>query len=270
MEPKGNVVLITGASGGIGLACAQELAKEGASVVLAARSRFLLEREARALADTGATAMAVEMDVTDDASVIAGVAAALDRFGRIDAVVNSAGNAGALGLWADAPAEATRQMFDVHLFGPERVARSVLPSMLERKSGTIVNIASTVGWVPMPAAAAYSAAKAAVLAFSESLRHELASSGIEVMVFAPPHTQNEAGNSWKLGVQTFPTEWVAREFVHNLRKGRPRFLAGASNRALLAMQRLSPALAASIMRGVGLRALAKSVPALPVTRGRPT
>lgn len=263
MEPKGTVVLVTGASGGIGLACARELAKEGASVVLAARSRAVLDLEARALADSGATAFAVEMDVTSDASVAAGVTAVLDRFGRVDAVVNSAGNAGALGLWAEAPAEATRQMFDVHLFGPERIARAVLPSMLERRSGTIVNIASTVGWVPMPAAAAYSAAKAAVLAFSESLRHELAPSGIEVMVFSPPHTRTEAGNAWKLGVQTFPTEWVAREFVRNLRKGRPRFLAGASNRALLAMQRLSPALAANIMRGVGMRALAKSVPALP-------
>jgi short-subunit dehydrogenase len=271
MEPKGNVVLVTGASSGIGLACAHALAKEGARVVLAARTESALEQTAAAIRAAGGEALAVRMDVTNDASVAAAVATALDRLGRIDALVNNAGNGGALGFWADAPASATREMFDVHLFGAERVTRAVLPSMVARGAGTIVNFASTVGWVPMPAAAAYCAAKAAVLAFSESLRHELAPSGVEVIVFAPPHTRTAAGDAWPLGVQTFAPEWVAREFVQALRRGRPRFLAGASNRALLAMQRISPALASSIMRGVGLRAAAKAagMRELPPATSRP-
>jgi short-subunit dehydrogenase len=111
--------------------------------------------------------------------------------------------------------------------------------------------------VPMPAAAAYCAAKAAILSFSESLRSELAPHGIHVLVFAPPHTDTEAGRAWPLDVQTFPPEWVADEFVKALRRGRSTFLAGASNRALLWIRRIAPALASRIMTSVGLRAVAK-------------
>lgn len=251
MDPKGKVILVTGASSGIGLASARALAAAGAMVALAARSAQRLEHEA---ATSGG--LAVPMDVTDDTSVADGVARVLDRFGHIDAVVNFAGNGGRLTLWDEAPADHLRTMVDTHLFGAERVARAVLPSMLARGQGIIVNIASTVGWVPMPAAAAYSAAKAAILAFSESLRGELAGRGVRVMVFAPPHTSTEAGKEWPLeGPRVHTPEWVAEQFVRALRAEQPRFLAGASNRMLLGIQRLSPAYAAFIMRRIGLKAL---------------
>jgi NAD(P)-dependent dehydrogenase (short-subunit alcohol dehydrogenase family) len=208
------------------------------------------------------------MDVTDPASVAAGVESALRRFGRIDAVVNNAGNGGTLGWWASADPEAMRAMFDVHLFGMETVTRAVLPAMLAQGAGTVVNIASTVAWVPMPSAAAYSAAKAAVVAFSESLRGELAPRGIDVVVFGPPHTSTDAGRAWPLeGPRVFPPEWVAEELVRALRRGTPSFLAGASNRALLVMQRIVPGLAARIMRDIGLRAGAKAVAAAPRSVG---
>jgi len=252
MDPKGKVILITGASSGIGLASARALVAAGAVVAMAARPSEHLRREAVAL-----NAFAVPMDVTDDASVRDGVARVLDRFGHIDVVANFAGNGGRLALWDAAPADHLRAMIDTHLFGAERVARAVLPSMLARGQGRIVNIASTVGWVPMPAAAAYSAAKAAILAFSESLRGELMGRGVRVMVFAPPHTSTEAGKAWPLeGPRVHTPQWVAAEFVRALRAERPRFLAGASNRLLLAIQRLSPAYAAFIMRRIGLKAVA--------------
>jgi short-subunit dehydrogenase len=255
MEPKGKVIVVTGASSGIGLECARALARTGAKVVLAARSGEKLAAEAEHLRRNGWDALAVRMDVTSDASVASAIAEIHERCGRVDAVVNNAGNGGELGFWADADEQSTRAMFDVHVFGAERVARAVLPGMLERRSGTIVNFASTVGWVPMPAAAAYCAAKAAILAFSESLRGELDPHGVRVLVFAPPHTDTEAGRAWPLDVQTFPPEWVAAEFVKSLRRDRPTFLAGASNRALLKIQRLAPALASRIMRSVGFRAV---------------
>ncbi|HJQ56572.1 MAG TPA: SDR family NAD(P)-dependent oxidoreductase [Vineibacter sp.] len=259
MEPKDKVILVTGASGGIGLASARALAHAGAKVVLAARSIDALTAEAARLVADGHTAMPVVMDVTDDESVAAAVAHVLRQHGRIDAIINFAGNGGRLALWDQTPAGHTRAMFDVHLFGAERVARAVLPAMLVQGSGTIVNIASTVGWVAMPSAAAYSAAKAAVLAFSEALRGELSGRGIDVLVFAPPHTRTEAGAHWKLqGPRVFEPDWVAGELVRALRRGRPRFLAGASNRLLLAIQRLSPAYAAYIMRRIGLQAAARS------------
>ena len=253
MDPKGQVILVTGASSGIGLASARELAREGAHVVLAARSLDRLEAEAASIRAKGGKALAVKMDVNDTASVERGVAQALAQLGQIDAVVNFAGNAGPLGLWEQAEPHHLRAMFDTHLFGAERVARAVLPAMLARGEGTIVNIASTVGWVPMPAAAAYSAAKAAVLAFSAALCGELQERGIDVLIFAPPHTNTNAGREWAMkGPRVFEPEWVARQLVKALRARRRTFLAGMSNRMLLMIQRLSPGYAGFIMRRIGL------------------
>lgn len=253
MEPKGKVIVVTGASSGIGLAAARALVREGAHVVLAARSVDTLEAEADRLRGGGGSAVAVAMDVTSDASVVAAVETVVRRFGRIDAVVNNAGNAGRLSSWATAEPTATRSMFDVHVFGMERVTRAVLPHMLAQGGGTVVNIASTLAWVPMPMAAAYSAAKAAVLSFSESLRAELADRGIEVMLFAPPHTRTPSEMPLR-GPRVFSPEWVADELVRSLRRGRACRLAGASNRALLVMRRIAPGVASRIMRDIGLRA----------------
>ncbi|WP_437679218.1 SDR family NAD(P)-dependent oxidoreductase [Sorangium sp. So ce131] len=262
MELEGKVIVVTGASSGIGLASARALAREGARVILAARSMDRLSAEAERLRREGGTAMAVEMDVTSDASVEAAVASILERFGRIDVVINNAGNGGRLSYWESTDAAFTRAMFEVHLFGMERVTRAVLPAMRAQGSGTVVNIASTVAWVPMPTAAAYCAAKAAVVAFSEALRGELEGRGVRVIVFGPPHTRTAAGDAWPLeGPRTFAPEWVAEELIRTLRRGRRRFLAGASNRSLLMIQRVSPDLAARIMKDIGLRACSKSLAA---------
>lgn len=251
MEPKGKVVIVTGASGGIGCAAAHALCQRGAHVVFAARSLDKLRAE---VARAGGTAMAVRMDVLDDASVAAAIEAVLARFQRIDAVINCAGNPGSLGLWSELQPDAMRALFDAHVFGMERVTRAVLPTLLAQGSGTIMNIASTVGWVPMPSIAGYSAAKAAVIAFSTALRGELASHGIDVLVFGPPHTRNQAGDAWPLGVQTFPEPWVAGELVRALTRGRKSFLAGATNRLAVLIHRLAPRLAEWMMRTIGLKA----------------
>src|SRR5262245_31788688 len=100
MEPHGKVILVTGASGGIGLECARALARAGARVVLAARSTPALAEAAAAIERAGGVAVPITMDVTCDASVRDGIAAVLARFGHIDAVVNNAGNAGQLAFWA--------------------------------------------------------------------------------------------------------------------------------------------------------------------------
>lgn len=258
MDPKGKVILVTGASSGIGLASARALAQSGARVILAARSLDRLQDEAAALRAAGNEALAVRLDVGDPLSVEQAVAQSLDRLGRVDVAINFAGNAGALGLWQDSPPDQLRAMIDTHLLGAERVARALLPAMLARGSGRIVNVASTVGWAPMPAAASYSAAKAAVLAFSEALHGELRGRGIEVCVFAPPHTNTQAGRAWKMqGPRVFEPEWVARQLVHALRTDQTSFLAGSSNRLLLGIRRLSPAYARYIMRRIGLQAIAR-------------
>jgi NAD(P)-dependent dehydrogenase (short-subunit alcohol dehydrogenase family) len=259
MDPKDKVILVTGASSGIGLAAARALARAGAAVVLAARSREKLATEAERIRAAGGAALAITLDVTSDDSAAASIEATLARFGRVDALVNNAGNGGELRFWAEAEPDHLRAMFDVHVFGAERMARAVLPAMREQGGGTIVNVASTVAWVPMPSAAAYSAAKAAIVSLSESLRAELSPDGIEVVLFSPPHTSTDAGRAWPLeGPRVQTPDWVADELVSTLRSGRKRRLAGASNRMLLVIQRIAPAYAAYIMRDIGLRAVARA------------
>jgi NADP-dependent 3-hydroxy acid dehydrogenase YdfG len=256
VELKDKVIVVTGASAGIGLEIAKSLVREGARVVFAARSLAKLDEEVRRAIVNGGTAMAVRMDVTSDASVATAIGAVLERFGRIDILINNAGNAGPMSLWASADPDATRNLFDVHVLGADRVMRAALPAMRRQGSGTIVNFASTVAWVPMPGAAAYSAAKAAVVSLSETLREELKGEAIDVRIFAPPHTSTESQTLPLDLPNIFTPEQVAAEFVRALRGDRARVVAGG-NAMLLLIQRISRSLAARIMNRLGFKALAK-------------
>ena len=259
MKLAGTIVWITGSSQGIGAEAARQLAREGAHVVLSARGRARLEERAREIRAAGGEATVVELDVTDDASVRRAVDEVLQRHGRIDVLVNNAGNGGDLGLFVDGSSAATRAMFDVHLFGTERMTRAVLPSMLARGAGRIVNVVSTVAYVPMPGAAAYCSTKAAVVAFTQALRGELEGTGVELVLFSPPHTQTEAGKAWPLELpKQFTPADAAASLVATLEKDRRDYLAGGNN-TLLWLQRISPRLAEGIMRRIGQRATQKAL-----------
>ncbi|MCG3188648.1 MAG: 2-(R)-hydroxypropyl-CoM dehydrogenase [Burkholderiaceae bacterium] len=249
------VWLVSGASSGIGLKTAQALLAGGARVAFAARSVERLRPLVAASAAGARQAAAVPLDVTSDASVHGAVRAVLDAFGRIDGLINMAGNGGLVRRWDAAEASHLREMFAVHVFGAERMVHAVLPTMRRQGSGTIVNIASAVAWVPMPGAAAYSAAKAAVVSWSAALRAELQGSGIDVRVFAPPHTRTDAGVRWPLPLpRIFEPEWVAGQLVRSLQQRAPLTIPGG-NRSLLWLQRLSPALASRVMNRIGFTAL---------------
>ena len=172
------VSLVTGASSGIGEATARRLRSLGHVVYGAARRVDRLE----ALATDGIKPLA--MDVTDDASIIAGVDAILAESGRIDVLVNNAGY-GSYGAIEDVdPAEALRQ-FDVNVFGATRLTQLVLPHMRAQGSGTIVNISSMGGRIHSPMAGWYHATKFATEALSDALRMEVAQFGIDVVVIQP-------------------------------------------------------------------------------------
>jgi NAD(P)-dependent dehydrogenase (short-subunit alcohol dehydrogenase family) len=161
------VVLVTGASSGIGKSCAEFLARNGYRVYGVSRS-----------------SSAPSMDVRDDASVRAAVADLIAREGRIDIVVNNAGIALA-GAVEDTSIQEAIAQFDVNFFGVLRVCRAVLPHMREQRSGCIVNIGSIAGLVAVPFQGLYSASKFALEGLSEALRLEVRPFGIRVVLIDP-------------------------------------------------------------------------------------
>lgn len=184
---KGRTVLITGASSGFGRIGALHYARLGAKVI--ATMRHIPRPEAETLAAEAAKEKLdlhiVEIDVTDDASVVAGTAKALDLAGgRIDTLVNNAG-IGITGPVEVQDMEATRLIFETNVLGIQRMLRALLPQMRAAKSGQIFNISSQLGRVIVPGGGHYSATKFAVEALSEQLAYELVPHGIEVTIIQP-------------------------------------------------------------------------------------
>ncbi|MCW3124885.1 MAG: Short-chain dehydrogenase/reductase [Bacteroidetes bacterium] len=178
------VILITGASSGIGMSAARLLAKDGHIVYAAARrTDRMKELEADGI-------KLLSMDVTDDASMQAGVKTILDREKRIDALVNNAGY-GSYGALEDVPISEAKYQFEVNVFGLARLTQLVLPQMRAQKSGKIINISSIGGKVGEPHGAWYHATKFAVEGLSDSLRMELKEFGIDVVVIQPGAIKTE-------------------------------------------------------------------------------
>jgi NADP-dependent 3-hydroxy acid dehydrogenase YdfG len=178
---SGQVVLITGASSGIGAAAAREFARAGAQVALAARRAERLEALAHEL---GPAALPVPADLTQRADRERLVAETLAHFGRIDVLVNNAG-LGRLGWLETLTAEEIEAQVNVNLLALMDLTRLVLPPMLARRSGHIVNIASLAGHIGAPTYAVYCATKFGVRGFSEALRREVAPFGVRVSWISP-------------------------------------------------------------------------------------
>lgn len=181
------VVLITGASSGIGKATAQRLIRDGYTVYGAARR---VEKMHDLVAAGG---HALSLDVTDEVSCEAAIQAILDAEGRIDVLVNNAGYA-VYGAVEDVPLDDARRQFEVNLFGLAEVTKLVLPTMRAQRSGTIVNISSMGGKIYTPLGAWYHATKHALEGWSDCLRLELAPFGIDVVIIEPGAIQTEFGD----------------------------------------------------------------------------
>ena len=168
-----NVALITGASSGIGAACAAFLAAQGYRVYGGSRS-----------AVTAAGVEPLALDVSDDASVARAIETILAKEGRLDILVNNAGF-GIAGAIEDTSIDEARAQFDVNFFGVLRMCRAVLPGMRQQKTGYIVNIGSIGGLIAIPFQGFYSASKFALEGFSEALRLEVRPFGIRVVLIEP-------------------------------------------------------------------------------------
>ena len=169
------VVLVTGASSGIGLACATHLAGRGYRVYGTSRRP--------GAGQAGSLAM-LAADVTDDGSVEQAVATVLDREGRLDIVVNNAGM-GIAGPVENTSIEQAKWQLEVNFFGAFRVCRAALPAMRKQGSGYIVNIGSIGGLIAIPYQAMYSASKFALEGMSEALRMEVRPFGVRVVIIEP-------------------------------------------------------------------------------------
>jgi short-subunit dehydrogenase len=182
MDIEGKVILITGASEGIGAACATAFRARGARLSLTARSEDRLR--AAASADDLVTAG----DITAEETRRNVVDRTLERFGAIDVLVNNAG----MGMYAPswrAPMPDTRRLFELNLFTPIALAQLVAPHMRARRSGTIVNVGSVAGKVTLPWFTLYSASKYALGSWTDGLRMELKADGIHAMIVCPGYVK---------------------------------------------------------------------------------
>jgi NAD(P)-dependent dehydrogenase (short-subunit alcohol dehydrogenase family) len=175
----GRVWLITGASSGFGRAIAEAALEQGDRVVATARKPGSVE----GLEPDDRVAV-VPLDVTDAAGREGAVNAAIERFGRIDVLVNNAGRT-QVGAVEETTDEALRDLFDLHFFAPAALTRAVLPQMREQGGGTIVQMSSVGGQVTAPGFGAYCATKFALEGLTETLRDEVAPFGIKTMIVEP-------------------------------------------------------------------------------------
>ncbi|HVF05142.1 MAG TPA: SDR family NAD(P)-dependent oxidoreductase [Frankiaceae bacterium] len=226
----GRVVVITGASAGIGRDTAARLARRGAVVVGAARN---VERLAQVAAEVpGFEPVRCDVAVAADrAALVEGV---LDRHGRIDALVNNAG-LGWQGLTDDIPLERVEHLYAVNVVGLIDLCRLALPSMLARGSGDIVNVSSMAGHVSFPPHTVYCSTKHAVNGFTDGLRREVWLRGVKVHLVLPGPIRTEwraVSQGYEPGAGAaevrfggFPAEWVAAAVERCLRRPYPRTVA---------------------------------------------
>lgn len=193
MEIQDKVVIVTGASMGIGAAMARVFADAGARLVLAARSADKLAAVANSLPDQAET-LVVPTDMTDQAQVQALIDKAYEHFGRINILINNAGQA-AVGPVATVNPDHYRDIIELNLLGPLHAIQAVVPKLQAQGGGVIINISSNVSKMAIPGIGAYASTKYALNGLSLTARNELAADNIRVVLFHPGMTATEFGKN---------------------------------------------------------------------------
>jgi NAD(P)-dependent dehydrogenase (short-subunit alcohol dehydrogenase family) len=228
MQLRDRIAIVTGGGKGIGRAIALGFAAEGAHLVLAARSEESLQRTAGEIQAHGGEALPVVCDVSSETQVNKMVSQTLDRFGRIDILVNNAAVFAALYPLKDF-AEISVAQWDkvmaVNLRGTFLCCRAVVPHMREQRYGRIVNVSSSVFWRGIPGFLHYSTSKAGIIGLTRSLSHELGEDGITINSVAPGYTQSEGViEVQEAGIGQDPEEIAAAQAIP--RPQRPEDLVG--------------------------------------------
>jgi len=254
---KGKVVLLTGGSRGIGPIIAEALAKRGADIVLAARSKRGLDDVAAHLNEIGGKAVVAPVDLRQSSQREKLVADVRKEFGKIDILINNAGLE-TEGAYAELSWSSIQETIEVNLIAPMSLTRLVLPEMLKRKAGHIVNIASIAAKSGAPYAATYSGTKAGLSEWTRALRLELANTGVRFSTIFPGYVR-EVGMFAKFGMQTpwiigscSPSQ-VAKAVVHAIEKGGvERIINSRPLRFAFMIHELSPAIGDWLMRISGV------------------
>ncbi len=268
---NGKVVVITGASSGIGKAGALALADQGARLVLAARREQELEDTVAACQSKGAEAVAMPTDVAEEAQVQALARRAIENFGQIDVWFNNAGM-DAFGRFEEIPPETFARVLQINLMGMVHGARAVLPHFMERGSGILINNASLVGNCPSPFHSPYVASKFAIRGLSFALRQELMHlPDVHVCVLSPSSIDtplwqrgaNYSGRAIKPLDPVHPVEQVANVLVNLILYPQREVFAGASGWMASEQYAAQPAMMEALIAAFTQQSLFQDEPAAP-------
>ena len=235
-----SIALVTGASAGLGVEFARQLSKRGHRLVLAARRQDRLEELAKELGN--ARAVAIDLSKKDSATKLLADVTANGEV--IDLLVNNAGF-GLIGRFAELDAKRERQMIDLNVGTLTDLCRAVAPQMIKRKSGGIINVASTAAFQPGPKMAVYFATKAFVLSLSEALHEELKPHGVKVTALCPGPTRTEFGSVAgftsdrfdKLSMDSAP---VVEAGLKGLDRNQAIVITGVTNKIIAQSTRFAP------------------------------
>jgi short-subunit dehydrogenase len=246
-ELRDSVVVITGASSGIGRAAALEFARAQARMVLVARSTGPLQEVAKECESHGSSAFAVTADVSVEPQVEHVAQRAMEKFGRIDVWVNAAAVV-SFGRFLDVPSETFRRVLETNFFGAVHGSRAALQCFVRQEGGVLINVASVLGKEGIPYLSSYVASKEAVIGFSSALREEFRERRVHVCTILPAsidtpiwqHGANYTGRSIQPIPPAYSAEGVARAIVRCAQKPKRIVYVGFAGRVATLAHKISP------------------------------